>query len=126
MGTQNKQLLWMRNITRGMAVFLTASWLVGGMYPATQYWSHNPGYEALIFILPGFLLLVGTSVAWRWETVGGSLLILVSLSYLYLFLHQLNKENSNILIVIMLLLWMIPVLIVGFSFVACGRQLKKT
>lgn len=67
-------LRWAGRILALAAALFWLWWGVGSAYVEGFSWT-----SLLSHCLPGLLILMGTLVAWRWEGVGGSLLIGVAI-----------------------------------------------
>ena len=111
---------WMRTTARTLGVVCSLWWLIfsvleGGLSVAT-----------LMEILPfGLAILVATAVAWKWEVVGGALLILQGIGYLA-FTLLVVRQASPVGLILLLLFLPLPVLLAGALFIVHWRRVPPS
>jgi len=62
-----------------------------------------------IHLIPSFVLLVLTVIAWKWQTLGGILFILVSIIFTFFFKSYRHFWGFTLIT--------IPILLLGFLFI---------
>ena len=132
--TYNKP--WGRSIARVIVLFWASLWMLAGPLESLSPWlwpepSATPSQGDLNLLwgnvitgmLPGLIFLFTAFIAWRWETVGGTLLLLEALSMLavlgptsvpewFALLKHFASTFEGFLMLTM------PPLIAGFLFLA--------
>jgi uncharacterized integral membrane protein len=100
---------WVRYLARGIALVWALWWTLFGLLAGI-----SEGYDWLgIFrhaAVPGLVFLLAAVIAWRWEIIGGTLLILEGIATLVVFPFTRTLEGFLTLF--------LPPLIAGTLFVA--------
>lgn len=89
----------------------------------------NPFWEQildwLMHMIPSFVLMIILAVAWKWETAGGIIFLLIGLSVSpWLWQHNYAMNQSVMMTLVVLLTIAFPFVIVGVLFLA-SHYLKK-
>lgn len=100
-----------------MAVFWLW-WGIGSAYVEGFSW-----FSLLAHSAPGLLILIGTLVAWKWEKIGGSLLlgvaVLVTAFLLWAFILRSGYLQMTAIVWLTMAL---PPLLAGVLFLASWRR----
>jgi hypothetical protein len=103
---------WLRYIARGVLGLVTAFWLVFALLSGAE--SSGGELSELVHNAPNALPWIGlvllNVVAWKWELVGGVLVILLGLFYMFFF---------NALSPVGIVFWLIvmPMVVLGLMFI---------
>jgi len=113
----------MRYIARALALIWAAWWAFFGLACGLGE-GMSPAGVLLHAALPGLVFLVSAAIAWRWEAVGGVVLVLEGL--LVLIAHPMMTSNRFPLSTILFvpLTMALPPLAAGFLFIASWRKSK--
>ena len=112
---------WMRGIARGLALIWAAWWTIFGLLSGA-----GEGVRGLLAnapnALPGLAFLVSAAVAWKWEAVGGGLLILEGVIVLVAYPMMTHGRFPLSTITLVLLTMALPPLVAGILFLAHRRR----
>lgn len=130
--TTDRAAEWMRYIARALALIWALHWTFVGLACSVGRSrifdeARSPAEIFLDqFALPSLLFLVSAAIAWRWEAIGGVVLVLEGL--LIFIAYPLVTYSSFPLstIVFTLLTMALPPLVVGSLFVASWRKSKTS
>jgi hypothetical protein len=109
----------------GLIVGLSAAvwWLLFGIVSGNDMGLDFIG-SLLHTALPGLIFLVNIAIAWKWESIGGMLLIveaLVTLAILSIITNHCPQMNAALILLTMSL----PLLLSGILFVISRKEGKK-
>jgi hypothetical protein len=111
---------WTRWTARLLALAWSGGWLFFGLASGIGE-RLQPAGVLLHGLLPGGFFLVTTLVAWRWESIGGALLVIegiaVLVAYPILF-HRMTTETILFVLVTMAL----PPLVAGLLLLSPGQR----
>ncbi len=105
---------WMRKLARWLGLLCGIWWLA--------FTALSPAFSSQT--LPfGLAILAATAVAWKWEALGGALLVLEGIGYL-VFIALLERASlaSSILLLLTLAL---PTLLSGILFIVHRRRVSS-
>lgn len=117
-----------RRLTRNLARALALTWSLWWLYfGASSGLAGDLTLAGVLFRLtvPGLVFLVTTAIAWRWHTVGGSLLVLESLFILIVYLVNYSRLLLDTT-VFMLSMAALPPLVAGYMFLVSSRLGTQT
>lgn len=115
---------YLRWTARILALAVAAFWLwwgVGSAYVEGLNW-----FSLLAHSIPGALILMVTLVAWKWEGIGGSLLVgiaaLVTAFLLWAISHGGYRGTYRQVVAIVWLTMALPPLLAGVLFLSSWRE----
>lgn len=110
-----------RKIARVLTILWASGWILFGL-SSGLYEGMTPRGVLLHTALPGLIFLLTTIVAWRWEVIGGKLLLFEGLLILVIFpvIAAGSIPFSGILFVILTMA--LPPLIAGFLLRASWQR----
>ena len=108
--------MWMRSIARGLALLWAGWWTFFGLASGI---GEKAGLLGVLIhtTVPGLIFLITVLIAWRWEPVGGILLILEGLWAIFFF-----KQRSLAAFFFMLGTITLPPLSAGFLLLISWRK----
>ncbi len=105
-----------RYIARALALIWAVWWTFFALVSGA-----GEGFRGLLAnapnALPGLVFLVCVAIAWRWEAVGGILLLLCALGPFFFF--DIGRH------LFMHLTFVLPAVVAGFLFLICAWKSKK-
>lgn len=115
---------WLSWVGRILALAVAVFWLwwgVGSAYVEGFTWG-----SLLAHSIPGLLILMATLVAWRWERIGGSLLVGVALLVTgFLLWAILFRGGHRPMVAIVWSTMALPPLVAGLLFLASWRRERE-
>ncbi len=106
-------LKWMRYVARALATLWAGWWTVFSLLSGLGEGYGLGGF----FVHPGWIFLLAALIAWRWEIVGGALLILEGLGILAYYPFSWRSEGFLTLA--------LPPLVAGAIFVVVGIMARR-
>ncbi|MCK4261744.1 hypothetical protein KAX00_01415 [bacterium] len=111
--TGNRATKWMRYIARALALIWAVWWTFFALVSGA-----GEGLRGLLAnapnALPELVFLVSVAIAWRWEAVGGIMLLLCALGTFFFF--HIGRH------LFMHLTFVLPPVVAGFLFLASWRK----
>lgn len=103
---------WLPRILCILAILFVSMFALDSFEPGLPLWKQIGGF--LIHLIPVYILIVFLVVAWKWEQIGGMILIILALG-LAPFLYQMNYNMNHSV-------WMSlgVILAINFPFVVVG------
>lgn len=111
---------YLRWAGRVLALAVAVFWLwwgVGSAYVEGFSW-----ISLLAHSIPGLLILISTLVAWRWERIGGSLLIGVAVLVTGFLLWAFIFRGGRSMVATVWFTMALPPLVAGLLFIASRRR----
>jgi len=118
------QYAWQRSAARVLMIIAIAFWLWFGI--GSAYVERAGPFNWLMHILvPGGILILSTLIAWRWEVIGGALLMLEGLAALGFIVRVFLLRNITAsALVLMGLTLGLPPLAAGILFLARWKKAR--
>jgi hypothetical protein len=119
-----KLIHWLPRIICILAILFVSMFALDSFAPGLTTWQQIEAF--LMHLIPSFVLVAFLIVAWKWEFVGGILLLAIGLGlspFIFLLNHNRNHFSVGSSLMVVLLI-NIPFVIVGILFIA-GHFLKK-
>jgi hypothetical protein len=114
----------MRYLARALALLWAGWWVFFGLASGIGE-GGTPAYVLLHTAVPGLVFLISAIVAWRWEAVGGVILMLEGVLVLIGYPIVFGRFPLTT-IVFVLLTMALPPLVAGFLFLADWRRLRTS
>jgi hypothetical protein len=111
---------WMRWMARLLAVAWSGWWLFFGLASGIGE-KLEPAGVLLDGLLPGGFFLVTTLVAWRWETLGGALMVIEGIAVLVAY-PILAHRMTTATILFVLATMALPPLAAGILLLSPGQR----
>lgn len=118
------KLSWAPRIICIAAILFISLFALDSFTPNLSFWQQIQAF--LIHLIPSLLLTAILIIAWKWELVGGVLLLSLGLGFsppVFLLNYNRNHSWSDSLLIILLITF--PFVIAGFLFVLSYYQNKK-
>lgn len=124
MKTSMKLLYWTPRILCILAILFISIFAVDAFDAQLTIWQQIGGF--LIHMIPSFILMVILAVAWKWELVGGSILLLFGLLTTPLVFNINYSRNHSVSTTLGLILMItFPFIVVGALFIISHYVNKK-
>jgi len=118
--SNNATAKWCRRIARGLLLIITTLIFVFSILSGAE--EYGGGLRGLIHnspnALPAICLYIITAIAWKWELVGG--LIIISFGIFSFFFFNVHHGNAFVLFFMIL-----PILIIGLLFLFSWHKSKS-
>jgi hypothetical protein len=115
--TSNQGEKWMRYIARVLALIWACWWTFFGLIAGAGE-GYGPSGILAHAAVPGLVFLVAAVIAWRWEVIGGILLLLEGLATLIVFWFSRTAEGFLTLTS--------PPLVAGLLFLAISLRARMS
>lgn len=123
MKTSIRILHWTPRILCILAILFISIFAMDAFNPDLTIWQQIGGF--LIHMIPSFILLAILAVAWKWELVGGSILLLFGLLTTPLVFNINYSRNHSVSTTLGLILMItFPFIVVGALFII-SHYVKK-
>jgi hypothetical protein len=107
---------WIPRILGILTILFISMFALDSFVPGMPFLQQVAGF--LIHMVPSFVLLVFLLVAWKWELVGGSILLILGLAFVpFIYMMNFHMNNSVWMSLGVILVINGPVLLVGALFV---------
>jgi len=119
----NRTTKWMRYAARTLALLWAGWWVFFGLASGLGE-GLSPVGILIHTALPGLVFLVSVALAWRWETVGGVVLILEGVFVLIAYPVMTYDHFPLATIIFVLLTMALPPLAAGLLLLISGQKSK--
>ena len=119
--TGDRVARWMRYVARALALIWAGWWTFFGLACGLGE-GMSPAGVLLHAALPGLIFLVSAAIAWRWEAIGGIVLVLEGLLVFIAYPVMTYSRFPLSTIVFVLLTMALPPLAAGFLFLASWQK----
>lgn len=124
MKSASKILFWAPRFICLAAILFISLFAFDSFSPNLSIWQQIQAFS--IHLIPSFLLIIILYIAWKWELVGGILLLLVGLGLSPpVFLLNYNRNHSWSISLSIILLITFPFVVAGFLFILNYYRDKK-
>jgi hypothetical protein len=125
MKTSIKVFHWSPRIICILAILFVSIFATDAFSPGLSIWQQLGGF--IIQLIPSFILLAFLFVAWKWELLGGIILLVTGLA-LSPFIFTLNHNRNHFSVgaslgVVMMITF--PFVVVGILFIISNYLKKK-
>ncbi|MCK5283207.1 MAG: hypothetical protein KAK00_07395 [Nanoarchaeota archaeon] len=83
---KNKWLYWAPRILAISFAVFTTLFAVDVFWKGYGFW--GTVLALLIHLIPTYLIIIATLVAWKWETIGGIIFIVLGISYIIMIMDK--------------------------------------
>lgn len=106
-----------------MAILFVSLFAADAFAPGLTIWQQIGGF--FIHLIPSFILLAFLIVAWKWELIGGIIIMVIGLVLSpFVFMLNYNRNHSFWMSLGIILMITIPFVVVGILFIV-SHSLKK-
>ena len=119
------QYVWQRPAARVLMIIATVFWLWFGI--GSAYVENAGPFNWLMHVLvPGGIFILSMLVAWRWEAIGGALLVLEGLAALGFIVRAFVRGSFTASTLLLMCLTLgLPPLAAGILFLICWRRSRR-
>ena len=119
-----KILYWSPRIICILAILFVSIFALDAFNPQLNFWQQISGF--LIHLIPSFVFVVLLFVAWKYEYIGGIILVLLGLVFSVVVFRMNYRINESILMSIGIITSItVPFIIAGILFII-GHFKKKS
>ncbi len=114
---------WLPRILCILAILFISMFALDSFEPGMPVWKQIGGF--LIHLIPSYILILFLIVAWKWEQIGGMILIILALGLLpFVFNMNYTMNHSVWMSLGIVLVINIPFVVTGLLFLL-SHYLKK-
>jgi len=114
---------WLPRIICILAILFVSLFAADAFAPGLTIWQQIGGF--FIHLIPSFILLAFLIVAWKWELIGGIIIMVIGLVLSpFVFMLNYNRNHSFWMSLGIILMITIPFVVVGILFIV-SHSLKK-
>ena len=125
MKTSTKILQWTPRILCILAILFISLFALDSFSSERTFWQNTGAF--LMHLIPSFVLLAILIVAWKWENIGGIILIIVGV-VLCVYTFNLNYNQRHFTLwqsIINVSMLCLPFVLAGILFILSHRAKKK-
>ena len=116
---------WIPRLLCIAAILFVSMFALDAFAPGLTFWEQIGAF--LIHMIPSFLLLIALLVAWKWENIGGIILMTIGLGLSpSVFTMNWHRTGSVWVAIGIVLIINIPFVMVGALFVISNYLKKKS
>ncbi|MBK9389653.1 MAG: hypothetical protein IPN68_05475 [Bacteroidetes bacterium] len=124
MKTSLKLLFWLPRIIVILAILFVSIFAFDSFSSERTVWQNAGAF--LMHLIPSFILAGILIIAWKWEMVGGIILILVGLVFsVLLFITNFGRNHSVWISLSIVLMLCLPFVLAGVLFLISSQRKKK-
>ena len=114
---------WVPRILCICAILFISMFALDSFDPHLTLWQQIQAF--LIHLIPTYLLILFLVVAWKWELIGGMILIIFALGFTpFIYTHNYNMNHSVWMSLSIILMINFPFILTGALFIL-SHYLKK-
>jgi hypothetical protein len=123
METSNKYLYWAPRILVILAILFVSIFALDSFSSERTFWQNAGAF--LMHLIPSFILTGILIVAWKWEKIGGIILILIGLVFsVLLFKLNFGRNHSVWISLSIVLMLCFPFVLAGILFIMNSNRKK--
>ena len=124
METSGKLLHWTPRILVILAILFVSMFAFDSFSSERTFWQNAGAF--LMHLVPSFVLLGILIVAWRWEKIGGIILMTVGIVFsVSVFILNYKRNHSFWMSLLIVLMLCIPFVVAGVLFIVSDYRKKK-
>lgn len=113
---KTKLIHWTPRVICILAILFVSMFALDSFSPELSIWQQIGGF--LMHLIPSYILLVFLLIAWKWELVGGVLLLLISLGFSpFIYQHNFNMNHSVLMSLQIIFMINFPFMLSGSLFI---------
>jgi len=124
MKTSLKIIHWVPRIICILAILFVSMLALDSFDPRYTLWQQLRAFA--IHLIPTYILILFLIVSWKWELIGGMMLIILALGFIpFIYTHNFNMNHSVWMSLSIILMINFPFVITGGLFVLSHFLKKK-
>ena len=125
MKTSTKVLYWTARILCILAILFVSLFALDSFSFERTFWQNTTAF--LMHLIPSFVLLASLIIAWKWEKVGGIILIIFGLAFsIFIFVFNYKRNQFPVMTCLMqALVIAMPFVLSGILFILSHYRKKK-
>ena len=124
MKTSLKIIHWVPRIICILAILFVSMFALDSFDPRYTLWQQLRAFA--IHLIPTYILILFLIVSWKWELIGGMMLIILALGFIpFIYTHNFNMNHSVWMSLSIILMINFPFVITGGLFVLSHFLKKK-
>jgi len=125
MKTSTKVLYWTARILCILAILFVSLFALDSFSSERTFWQNTTAF--LMHLIPSFVLLASLIIAWKWEKVGGIILIIFGLAFsIFIFVFNYKRNQFPVMTCLMqALVIAMPFVLSGILFILSHYRKKK-
>lgn len=124
MKTSTKVLHWVPRILCILAILFISLFALDSFSSERTFLQNAAVF--MMHLIPSFVLLAVLIIAWKWEKVGGIILIIISLVFcIFVFILNYNRTHSIATSIMITLILDIPFVLAGILFIRSHFRKQK-
>jgi len=125
MKTSTKVLYWTARILCILAILFISLFALDSFSSERTFWQNTTAF--LMHLIPSFVLLAVLIIAWKWEKVGGIILIIFGLAFsIFIFVFNYKRNQFPVMTCLMqALVIAMPFVLSGILFILSHYRKKK-
>ena len=115
---------WIPRLLCILAILFISMFALDAFAPGLTFWEQLRDF--LIHLIPSYVLLVALLIAWKWEKLGGMILMTIGLGFSpSVFLMNWHRTGSVWVGIAIILMINLPFILVGALFVISNHLKRK-
>ncbi len=124
MKTSLKIIHWTPRILCILAILFLGIFALDSFDPRYTFWQQMQAF--FIHLIPNYILIIFLIVAWKWELVGGLILISIALGFTpFIYFHNYAMNHSVWMSLFVILMINFPFILTGGLFILSHFLKKK-
>ena len=124
MKTSTKVLIWTARILFILVILLISLFALDSFSPERSFWQNTAAF--LVHLIPSIILLAVLIIAWKWEKIGGIIVVFVGLAAgIFLFIFNYKRNHSVATSIYVTLTIAMPLVLAGILFITSHYRKKK-
>jgi len=115
---------WIPRVLCIFAILFISLFALDSFAPGLTFWQQIRDF--LIHLIPSYVLIAALLVAWKWEKIGGIILMTIGLGLApFIFTMNWQRTGSVWIALGIVLLINLPFVLVGLLFIISNHLIKK-
>jgi len=124
MKTTIKIVHWTPRILCILAILFVGIFALDAFDPRYTLWEQLQAF--FIHLIPNYILILFLVIAWKWELIGGLMLMILALGFSpFIYIHNYNMNHSVWMSLFVILMINFPFILTGALFVLSHFLKKK-
>jgi len=124
MKKSNRIIHWIPRILCILAILFISMFALDSFDPKLTMWQQIGGF--LIHLIPTYILIIFLVFAWKWELIGGLMLIIFALGFTpFIYIHNYQMNHSVWISLSIIMMINLPFVLTGALFVTSHFLKKK-
>lgn len=119
-----KIIHWIPRVLCILAILFVSMFALDSFNPDYTLWQQLQAF--FMHMIPSFILIIFLAVAWKWELVGGLMLLILALGFTpFIYTHNYSMNHSGWISLTVVLMINFPFMITGGLFILSHFLKKK-